>query len=363
MVMFGGTYNGKKVLITGHTGFKGSWLALWLHKLGADVFGIALNDVSDPNHFQLLDFEMKSLCIDIRDYNAITKAIKDIKPEIVFHLAAQALVRLSYKEPVSTYTTNVLGTLNVLEACREVGSVRAFINITSDKCYDNIEQIWGYREYDRLGGYDMYSSSKACSEILTNSYRNSFFNELDYGITHNMIIASARAGNVVGGGDWACDRLVPDLMRAASIGQVVEIRSPSATRPWQHVLEPLSGYLLLGSELLKGNKAFGEAWNFGPSDSSNLSVKDLVELVKENWEDFEYVCSSNESYHEAVFLKLDCTKAIHALKWNPIWNIKKTIKKTTEWYRAFYENNVVRTEDDIDLYVYDAKQNGAVWTL
>ncbi|MFA7097690.1 MAG: CDP-glucose 4,6-dehydratase [Gammaproteobacteria bacterium] len=360
--MFSDVYSKCRVLVTGHTGFKGSWLSYWLVKLGAEVSGISLAPTSSPNHFQLLNTEMKSLIADIRDLSTVKKAILDFKPDIVFHLAAQALVGFSYRDPVSTYSTNLIGTLNVFEACRDAGSVRAIVNITSDKCYENLEQIWGYRETDRMGGYDMYSSSKACSEIMTNSYRSSFLNIEEFGVSHNTLLASARAGNVIGGGDWACDRLIPDLMKGASAGEIVVIRSPQSTRPWQHVLEPLSGYLLLGSELLKGNVSVGDAWNFGPSDAGNLSVQELVKIVKKYWTSFEYRCAINRTFHEAKLLRLDCSKASHYLDWKPTWGIQETIQKTTDWYRLFYDDNHVNTDNDLKSYMEDAKSRGAVWT-
>ena len=277
--LFGGIYKGKKVLLTGHTGFKGSWLALWLHKMGADVVGIALPAPTSPNHLELLNLNITSEMIDIRDAKAINKAFQKHQPEIVFHLAAQPLVRYSYENPHETFETNVMGTINIYEAVRNCSSVEVIVNITSDKCYDNKEWIWGYRENDAMGGYDPYSASKGCAELVTASYRNSFFNLDSYGKSHNVLLASCRAGNVIGGGDWADDRLIPDIMRAVDKNETVTIRSPHATRPWQHVLEPLSGYLLVGQKLLEGKKEFADGWNFGPSDEGSISVKEVVEHI------------------------------------------------------------------------------------
>jgi len=285
--MFNNIYKNKKVLITGHTGFKGSWLALWLKELGAEVIGYALKPPTTPSHYELLtqqptdNLNIISIEGDIRNYIKLNEIFQSYKPEIVFHLAAQPLVRYSYINPVETFETNVMGTINVFEACRNCESVRAIVNITSDKCYENKEWVWGYRESDPMGGYDPYSASKGCAELVTSAYRNSFFTP-SYPLTDSpprVLLASARAGNVIGGGDWADDRLIPDIMRATAKNESVIIRNPKATRPWQHVLEPLSGYLLLGQKLLEGRKEFAGGWNFGPDDESNITVENLIENI------------------------------------------------------------------------------------
>ena len=278
--MFRGVYKGKKVLVTGHTGFKGSWLSLWLIKLGAKVIGYALEPPTNSNHFELLNLDMVSIIGDIRDRDRLNAIFKKYKPEVVFHLAAQPLVRYSYINPVETFETNVMGTINVFEACRITESVKAIVNITSDKCYENKEWIWGYRESDPLGGYDPYSASKGCAELVTSSYRKSFFNPEDYSKKHNTLLASARSGNVIGGGDWGKDRLIPDIVRAISKNEKLYIRNPKATRPWQHVLEPLSGYLFLGQMLLEGKTEFADAWNFGPNEGCHTDVETVVKKIK-----------------------------------------------------------------------------------
>jgi CDP-glucose 4,6-dehydratase len=355
--MFDGIYHDKRVLITGHTGFKGSWLALWLTQMGAKVTGYSLQPPTNPNHFQLLDLDINSIIGDLRDADKIKEIFKDQQPEIVFHLAAQAIVRASYKDPVETFSTNVMGTANMLEAARASGGVRAIVNVTSDKCYENREWPWGYREIDALGGYDPYSASKGCAEIITTCWRNSFFNPKDYGKTHRTLLASARAGNVIGGGDWAPDRLIPDIMRAAHQNEKVMIRNPQAVRPWQHVLEPLHGYLLLGQMLLEDQAEFADAWNFGPSQEDNVSVGDIVSRVKKVWPKIDYEPSQTQGQlHEAGMLRLDCSKARTKLGWMPVWTGQNAIEKTTRWYRAFYESHRVQSLDDLKSYIADAHQ-------
>ena len=298
---------------------------------------------------------MPSIVGDIRDINAICSALDHHKPEIVFHLAAQALVRYSYKNPIETFETNVMGTANLLEACRKTNSVRAIVNITSDKCYENKEWVWGYRENDPVGGYDPYSASKGCAEIVTSSYRNSFFNPNDYGKSHNVLTASARAGNVVGGGDWAGDRLIPDIMRAASRNEKVLIRNPRATRPWQHVLEPLSGYLMLGQKLLDGEKEFAEGWNFGPDDTGNIDVESVLRGMQTGWDKLEYeIMTDKDNPHEAGLLRLDCSKARAKLKWKPVWDIDKTLAATAQWYKEYYTNGQISSISDLNQYMTDA---------
>jgi len=360
--LFPNTYKDKTVLITGHTGFKGSWLALWLQKMGAKVIGYSLDAPTEPNHISLLQLDIVSIVGDIRDQKKLDATFQTYKPDIVFHLAAQPLVRYSYENPLETYETNVIGTLKVFEACRNYGT-KAIVNITSDKCYDNQEQIWGYREDDPMGGYDPYSSSKGCSELLTASYRRSYFNLSDYNKTHETLLASCRAGNVIGGGDWADDRLIPDIIRAIEKKQTLTIRSPHATRPWQHVLEPLSGYLLVGEKLLKGEKECATSWNFGPDDEGTITVKEVVENVKNIWDKFEYkiIETSKTNKHEAHLLKLDCTKAKIKLGWKPVWNSQATFQKTIEWYKNFHEKNIIFTQQNLLHYISDAKIKEIIW--
>jgi len=361
--MFDKTYYNKKVLITGHTGFKGSWLALWLAQMGADVTGYSLQPPTTPNHFQLLDLNINSVIGDVRDVHKLKEVFREQQPEIIFHLAAQAIVRLSYKDPMETFTSNVMGTVNVLEAARSIDTVRAIVNVTSDKCYENREWPWGYREIDHLGGYDPYSASKGCAEIVTSCWRNSFFNLKDYSKTHSTLVASARAGNVIGGGDWASDRLLPDIMRAVHQNEKVKIRNPQATRPWQHVLEPLSGYLLLGQKLLEGQKEFAEAWNFGPSEGENVSVGEIVHLVKMVWPKIDYEINQiTNQPHEAGLLRLDCSKARTKLKWTPIWTGNDAVEKTTQWYRSFYESGKIISSEHLQSYIGDAQDKQIVWT-
>ena len=360
--LFNGIYTNRKVLITGHTGFKGSWLAFWLYKMGAEVCGYSLEAPTEPNHFNLLELPIRSEIGDIRDQKNLNKVFTEFQPEIVFHLAAQPLVRLSYLEPIETYETNVIGTLKVLEICKKTTSVKAIINVTSDKCYDNKEWIWGYRENDAMGGFDPYSSSKGCAELLASAYRNSYFNLHDYGKKHTTLLASVRAGNVIGGGDWAIDRLIPDIIKAVSQNIKVQIRNPNATRPWQHVLEPLSGYLLVGQKLLEGNMNAAEAWNFGPEEEGSISVKKIVENFKKYWAKIEYeINTPKDLFHEANLLKLDCSKAHNILSWNPVWNSEKTFKITVEWYKMYYENNIIITESDLIEYITDARNKEINW--
>lgn len=361
--LFGGLYSGKTVLLTGHTGFKGSWLAYWLTKMGAKVIGYSLEAPTTPNHLELLNFEMVSIIGDIRDQEKLDAVFKEHQPVIVFHLAAQPLVRLSYDEPVETFDTNVIGTLKIFEASRKTSSVQAIVNITSDKAYENKEWVWGYRENDPMGGYDPYSASKGCAELVVNSYRNSYFNLDDYGTKHHVLLASCRAGNVIGGGDWAQDRLMTDIMLSISQNKKVNIRSPHATRPWQHVLEPLSGYLAIGQKLLQGKKEFAEGWNFGPEQEGSISVQKVVESIKEYWSKIDYTIQEpKEKLHEANLLKLDCSKANILLQWTSTWNSQITFKKTVLWYKKYYEENTIKTQDDLEQYVQDAQNKNIAWT-
>ena len=325
-------WQGKKVLVTGHTGFKGSWLCLWLQSLGADVIGLSLDPTSQPNLYEVADVEqnMTSIIGDIRDLSLVNKVFQQFRPEIVFHLAAQALVRYSYLDPIETYQTNVMGTMNILEALRSCDSVKAAIMETTDKCYDNKEHHQPYRETDPLGGHDPYSSSKACAEILINSYRCSFFSE-----PSSTAIASVRAGNVIGGGDWSVDRLIPDIIAAAKTKQALTIRYPNAIRPWQHVLDPLHGYLLLAEKLVHHRHEFAQAWNFGPSNQGEKSVSWIADYFAQNWSGFSWRTDGEQQPHEATILKLDCTKAQEKLAWSPNWSIEQTLEQIDKWYKGF----------------------------
>ncbi len=353
--MLADCYRGKKVFVTGHTGFKGSWLAAWLQILGAEVIGLSLKPDTDPSHFELLNLDLESHFIDIRDYDNLSKVLKKTKPEIIFHLAAQPLVRDSYTNPLYTLETNIIGTANVLNACREVDNLHGILVITSDKCYENREWAWGYRESDPMGGYDPYSASKGCAELVVSSFRNSFFNLDQFGKQHQTLIASARAGNVIGGGDWSQDRLIPDIAKAAEKNTTVKIRNPNATRPWQHVLECLSGYLLLGEKLLCGDRHFASAWNFAPTDEGAATVLNVITKMQKLWPKIKFEIDSSVQPHEANLLKLDCSRANTILKWKNIWGLYKTIEMTAEWYREFYENNKIITQNHIERYIKNEK--------
>lgn len=345
-------YKNKRVFITGNTGFKGSWLCAFLQHLNVHVEGYALPPATQPNHFELLKGQYKTSFANILDKEKLNAAIKNAKPDIIFHLAAQALVRPSYTDPVNTYETNVIGTLNVLEAARQCESVQAIVLITTDKVYENKEWQKPYTETDELGGYDMYSSSKACCEILIRSYRNSFFNLKEYGSGHHVLIASARAGNVIGGGDWSADRLLPDIAIAASLHNKVLIRNPKSVRPWQHVLDCIFGYLLLGAKLLKGEKAFAEAWNFSPNSAETKNVEAIADIAKQSWPaiDIEFAKLNNE-VHEAGLLILDNTKALTLLGWKPGWDTHTAVEKTITWYKEFYNTGALQTGQQIIDYL------------
>jgi CDP-glucose 4,6-dehydratase len=330
-------WKGKRVFITGHTGFKGSWLCLWLYKLGAQVTGYSLEPPTNPSLFELAKIGslIESHTGDVRDREHLEKVITENKPEIVLHLAAQPLVRDSYKIPVDTYEINVMGTVNILEAIRTKGkTVRALVNVTTDKVYENREWLWGYRENEPLGGYDPYSNSKACSEQVTAAYRNSYFNPSEYPL-HKCAIATARAGNVIGGGDWAMDRIVPDCIRSFSKNETVILRNPNAIRPWQHVLEPLSGYLLLAQLLYTQGEKNAEAWNFGPLDSDCVPVGTLVQMLCTAWGNGAHFKSvESQGPHEANFLKLDCSKSSARLFWKPKWRLETAVQKIATWYKV-----------------------------
>ena len=347
-------WRGKKVFLTGHTGFKGSWLTLWLQALGARVTGFALAPDTTPNLFTLGRVEdgIESIIGDIRDRALLAEAMKAASPDIVIHMAAQPLVRESYVTPVETYETNVMGTVHVLDAIRQAPGVRSVVIVTTDKCYENREWEWGYRENEAMGGYDPYSSSKGCAELVTSAYRNSFFNPATYA-KHGVAVASGRAGNVIGGGDWAADRLIPDIMRAISRGETVNIRNPHAIRPWQHVLEPLSGYLILAERLYTDGPRFADAWNFGPNDSDAQPVQAIVERLTSQWGDgARWSLDGGEHPHEATFLKLDCSKARARLGWRPRWDLNHTLDSIVAWYKAAARNEDVKavTLAQIDQY-------------
>jgi CDP-glucose 4,6-dehydratase len=331
-------YEGKKVFLTGHTGFKGSWLSLWLSELGAEVTGYALAPDTSPALFDELNLSslVSHVVGDIRDFDAMREAMDSAKPDVVIHMAAQALVQRSYKDPRETYESNVMGTVNLLEAVRVCESVNACLIVTSDKCYDNIETDRGYRETDAMGGYDPYSSSKGCSELVTNSWRQSYFNPEDYGTKHTLALASGRAGNVIGGGDWAEARIVPDIARAISMQEDVVLRNPTAIRPWQHVLEPLSGYLHLTAKLMTDNVEYASGWNFGPKATEGVTVEQLVGQMIDAWGMGSYTVSTAEQPHEAKLLYLDINKADELLNWRPMLDPEEAIRLTSDWYKSFY---------------------------
>ena len=325
----------KKVFLTGHTGFKAGWLSLWLASMGAKVTGYALAPCTTPNLFEVLAIDSlieKSHIADIRDLAGLQKAMSEAKPDVVIHMAAQPLVRYSYANPVETYATNVMGTVHVLESTRVIDSVRSTVVVTTDKCYENKEWVWGYRENELMGGHDPYSNSKGCAELVTSAYRRSYFSDSN---SSNMV-ASARAGNVIGGGDWSDDRLVPDAIKAFVANKPLMIRNPLATRPWQHVLEPLSGYLILAQALFEQGTAFACGWNFGPRDEDNRAVQEVVDLLISGWgETVRWEKEGSEQPHEANFLKLDCSKARSQLGWIPKWNLEAATQKIVDWQKAF----------------------------
>jgi CDP-glucose 4,6-dehydratase len=338
-------YKNRRVLVTGHTGFKGSWICLLLNTLGANVHGFALDPPTEPSLFDESQIgELVTSHIgDVRDFDHVLRIMHQVQPEIVIHMAAQPLVRESYKQPVETYAINVMGTVHLLEACRTTPSVRAIVNVTTDKCYENQEWHWGYRENESMGGYDPYSNSKGCSELVTSSFRNSYFNPNEYEV-HGVALASARAGNVIGGGDWAEDRLIPDFIRAISKGAKIKIRSPYAIRPWQHVLEPLHGYLTLAAKLVVDGPKHAQAWNFGPEDSDAQSVEWITKTLCEMWGDgASYEVDASPQPHEANYLKLDCSKVKAELGWRPKWNIGLALKSIVEWNKAYLTGENMRS--------------------
>jgi CDP-glucose 4,6-dehydratase len=359
------SYSGKRVLVTGHTGFKGSWLTLWLTKMGAQVTGLSDDIPTSPSHYEslMLKDQIRDLRGDIRDLALMKQIVTELKPDYVFHLAAQSLVRKSYEAPLDTFLINSIGTANVLEALRDHQHKCAVVLVTSDKCYENLEWEWGYRETDRLGGKDPYSGSKAAAEIIARSYTASFF-------SGDMVrIATARAGNVIGGGDWASDRIIPDCVRSWSNNLAVELRSPESTRPWQHVLEPLSGYLSLGASLAASEDLHGESFNFGPPSRQDHSVREVVNEMSKYWDAVNVrEDQSVTKIAEAGLLKLNCDKALAHLDWEAVWNFEETIQHTAEWYRHFYTMSEKDTQSVltisqllIDKYVQDANQRGIKW--
>lgn len=354
MIQYEDAYRHRRVLVTGDSGFKGSWLTQWLVDLGAEVYGLSLPPEGKPNHCELLNLKAAADRGDIRDYSQVSRVFEAAKPQIVFHMAAQPLVRRSYREPLTTWSTNVLGTANVLEACRNQPNVQAVVVITTDKVYQNNEWVWGYRECDRLGGHDPYSASKACSEIVVSSFRESFFEK-------RPLVASVRAGNVIGGGDWAEDRLIPDVVRATVGRRPLEIRSPNATRPWQHVLECLSGYLMIGQRLLAGDERFADAWNFGPDPVDNRRVSAVLHEMNLHWPELSWSVTATPQPHEANLLYLDNSKAKSSLGWKPVWPLAIALEKTAIWYRAYYESETVLTKKQLDEYVQAAMELECPW--
>lgn len=365
--MFSNTYKGKKILVTGHTGFKGSWLTTWLLNLSAEVIGVSKDIPTQPSMFEMLGVanKIEHHMVDVRDFDSLSQVIESEKPDFVFHLAAQAIVSTSYSEPLDTISSNLMGTANILEALRVSNHECTAIIITSDKAYDNIEQIWGYKENDSMGGKDIYSGSKGAAELIFKSYYHSFFKSEK----SNVSLAVTRAGNVIGGGDWAQDRIVVDCVKAWSNNKSVEIRSPEATRPWQHVMEPLSGYLNLGQQLYRNKNLNGESFNFGPRSEQNHTVVELLEDLSKYWH-FDnssdaYTVIDNIPFHEAGLLKLNCDKSLSLLKWQPTLDYQDTIRLTSEWYYDHYKNNsdmMIKTIKQISEYEQIAKSKSLKWT-
>lgn len=358
-------FSGKKIIVTGHTGFKGSWLCIWLSLLGAKVVGLSDKVPTNGSNYQSSGVGdlIEDNRIDIRDRKKVRELIESCQPDFIFHLAAQALVRPSYEDPFETLNINAMGSSNILDALRFINKKVAVVMITSDKAYDNVEWVWGYRETDKLGGADPYSASKGMAELAIRSYVKSFFNDPD----SNVRVGIARAGNVIGGGDWATDRIVPDCMGAWANSEIVDIRSPYATRPWQHVLEPLSGYLCLAADLYKSNKHHGEAYNFGPSANQNFPVSELIEEMSKYWNQIKWndVSKNKGHVHEAGLLKLNCDKALSDLEWHSTLRFEETVKMTVEWYKSYYQNKNQTmynfTISQIELYTKAAKLNKIAW--
>ncbi len=353
--LYRGVYRNRRVLVTGHTGFKGSWLVYWLTQMGAEVSGLALAPEGEPNHWQLLGLNLANdMRIDIREADALQQAIHHIQPEIIFHLAAQPLVRRSYFDPVNTFQTNIVGTINLYQAVRNCPSVSVLVNATTDKVYAEQSTHTGYTESDKLGGHDPYSTSKACVELISESYQQCFF-------APNVRLATARSGNVIGGGDWGEDRLIPDAVRSIEESKPLNLRYPKAVRPWQHVLEPLSGYLLLGQKLLESGDAVG-AWNFGPNAESEISVSAILGKLKQSLPELVVHSDAETNLHEARILRLNCTKAKTQIGWQPVWNLETSLCKTAQWYKNFYTSGKLSSAEDLASLINDAKQRNAIWT-
>lgn len=357
MHMFEDVFRGKRVLLTGHSGFKGSWLALWLNQLGALVYGISLDTSSTPSHLKLLGPCCEDYFLDIRDEETLHQAVTDIQPELVFHLAAQPLVRQSYLQPTETWQTNLNGTMHLLEACRQTASVKAILVVTTDKVYLNKEQLSGYTEEDPLGGQDPYSASKAACEILVQSYRQSFFANRD------VLIATARAGNVIGGGDWSDDRLIPDIIRASVSGQPLTIRYPDAIRPWQHVLDSLSGYLCLAAKLLMGDVNCARAWNFGPAVDSIFSVRQVLFKMQDYWPELSWLQGTEVQLKETGLLLINSGLAQDYLNWSPVWDFQQTALQTALWYQSYYKNGTILSQQQLEYYQQCAHKKGLPWAL
>lgn len=357
ITMFSDQFRGKKVLLTGHSGFKGSWLALWLKQLGAEVYGLSLQAETTPSHIELLAICHEERMLDIRDQVALHQAITDIQPDLVLHLAAQALVRKSYQQPVETWQTNLDGTLNLLESCRYSTSVKAIVVVTTDKVYLNQEQSDGYSEQDALGGYDPYSASKAACEILVQSYRQSYFSQ------QGVLVATARAGNVIGGGDWSEDRLIPDIIRASVSGTPLTIRYPDAVRPWQHVLDSLSGYLCLAAKLLTGDAQCAKAWNFGPASDAIFSVRQVLQTMQQYWPELSWLQGTGVPLKETGLLLINSTLAQENLDWAPVWDFQQTALQTALWYQNYYQTGSVLSQHQLEHYQQCAREKGLPWAL
>jgi CDP-glucose 4,6-dehydratase len=357
MIMFADQFRGKKVLLTGHSGFKGSWLMLWLKHLGAEVHGISLPATTEPSHLSLLEHAGKDYMLDIRDKAALHQAVTTIQPELVLHLAAQALVRPSYQFPAETWQTNLDGTLNLLESCRQTQSVKAIVVITTDKVYINKEQSKGYVEEDALGGHDPYSASKAACEVLVQSHRQSFFAQ------SGVLVATARAGNVIGGGDWSEDRLIPDIIKASVSGLPLKIRYPNAVRPWQHVLDSLSGYLCLAAKLLAGDQEFARAWNFGPSTEAMFSVQEVLLEMKKYWPQLSWFKGTELTLTETGLLLINSSEARCSLGWKPVWDFQQTALQTALWYQSYYQNGAILSPQQLEYYQQCAREQGLPWAI